>query len=344
MKKKNKYSLGGQLLSAGVAMIPGVGQFLSPVVSIVDQQLAKEKLEKEQQILNTPLMQMNMNPSGNFAKGGVLNDQFKQYSTGSHSSGKDLNVDIEGNPDSNGQNSVQNNENSYRVGNEQYVFSDVLKFKGRPFNKLAMAINSKYPEARTIQDQRNALDLEMKMLAKKNDSARAITEFEKACGGRLKKDFGGILGDPIRNLPYVDINGKVIQPNNDQLTIDPILNNDLNIPKAYDPLDTLQPTDNNLALDTSSPINNQPLTLGRDLSQTSNPITPTTSVTKTVTPAKPGSIANGIGLGLKGLGLVGSIIDATQKPINEQLVSPDYQKSDLTSHLIQLHLIEVVEE
>ena len=322
--KKYKKSMGGQLLQTGVSFIPGVGQILSPLVGMVDQQMEKDKLEAEQ-LSQVPPIKITTNPYGKFAKGGILNDMFKQYNTGSHASGNDLAVDSNGNPDPNGPNSVQGKENSYRVDGDVTVMSNVLKNPktGNKFSTDALKINNKYPDARTSLDERAALDFEMKRLSKLNDAIRVIDDNkQKFLGGTLGKDAikyaienqGVPLASPnmfVSNLPSLGI----------------------------DPLPTYSIPDNtSLATDTTVPQEQQ-MILGRDLTapgNQSNVLAPrnqgsdvlgikSDDRSSDVLGAKAG---NAVALGMKGIALGGSIYDALQPAQQENLVLPDYAKSD----------------
>lgn len=317
---KKKYSLGGDLLQVGTSFIPGVGQFLSPLVGLLDQKLEQPVQQKQPPLLNN-------NPLGKFANGGILNDAFKQYQAGSHASGKDQNVDSSGDVDPNGSNSIQNNENSYPVNGKQYVFSDVLKKAGKAFNVHAMEINKKYPDARFHQDQRNALDLEMKFLAKENDAARAKESNQKALGG-----YTGGPGDPIippsENIQFMAQN--------------PF---EYKVPKNFPTLPTIteqkygtqgmieanQMTgDGTLAQDSTS-FGTEIKPLGKDLSTVSTPNLKS-GLRGTKSSYSPGILdaktANNLGLLTKGFALAGSIADALSPAEKEKLITPDYTKAD----------------
>ena len=329
MKKKNKEkSLGGQLLQTGVSFIPGVGQILAPLVGMADQQMDAEKLAREQATLlkQQQVPKVNMNPYGNFKNGGILNDMFKQYDTGSHESGNDLQVDPQGTPSPNGPNTVQNKENSYKVGDDQYVMSDALTNPktGNKFNKDAMEINKKYPKARFQSDQKNALDLEMKNLSKVNDVMRQNEESKQmAYGGPILNKALGSIGEYVKNnLPAQESNMFVNPENQVSMLQDtqPVVNNTFTpnnfLPKLPD-TGVLSPEQ----------------VAGRDAE--SNYQFPETSTN--VLGAKTGDrssgvldpkSANGIALGMKGLALAGSIHDALQPAEKERLLTPDYRKSD----------------
>lgn len=340
-------SLGGDLLQTGVSFIPGVGQILSPLVGLIDEQMDQDALNA----LKPPEpMKLNQNPFGKLAKGGILNDNFKQYSTGSHASGNDLSVDVEGNPVPNGENTVQNRENSFKVGDKQYVFSDVLKKDGIPFNKHAMNINKKYPKARFQLDQRSALDLEMEMLAKENDIKRVESSNQKAYGGTLDN------GDPIPASSNLEWNAQSLYP----ITVPSLFPQSVNsmgvtkfrpsqdlgvapdIQQVNADAATLYGTpgmieNNQMAGDgtlaTDSTTFGQELTpVGQNLSEQgiaqdrNNPIVAKNAVKGSgVLDPK---TANALGLGMKGLALAGSVMDALSPAEKEKLILPDYTKAD----------------
>ena len=318
--KKNKLSLGGDILQTGVSFIPGVGQLLSPLVGLLDQQISAQPNVQKQ-----PL-QMNMNPLGKFADGGILNDAFKQYKTGSHTSGKDLTVDGSGNPDPDGSNSVQNNENSYMVNGKQYVFSDVLKKAGKAFNVHAMEINKKYPDARFSRDQRNALDLEMKFLAKENDAARTTESNQKALGGFTNGPDDPVI-PPSENIQFMAQNPFQYKVPTNFPTLPTITEQKYG---TQGMIEAKQMTgDGTLATD-STTFGTELTPIGKDLSTQ----TPSKSINITGAKSKfsPGILdaktANTLGLLTKGFALAGSIGDALSPAEKEKLITPDYTKAD----------------
>jgi hypothetical protein len=344
MKKKYKArekSLGGQLLQTGVSFIPGVGQILAPLVGMADQQMDANKAAEEQQKLlrmqQAPAMK-NVNPYGNFKNGGILNDMFKQYDTGSHESGNDLQVDTQGTPSPNGPNTVQNKENSYKVGDDQYVMSDALTNPktGNKFNKDAMEINKKYPKARFQSDQKNALDLEMKNLSKVNDVMRQNEESKQMAYG------GPIFNKAINDATNYWKNNQYVSP--DQ--VPPAEGNMFVAPKMGIPEDYtgIQP-----ALDSTNPVPQNKGILTGQVSAPNSVLSPEQVAGRDAESsyqfgndtnplvAKSGArdsgvldpkSANGIALGMKGLALAGSIHDALQPAEKERLLTPNYSKSD----------------
>lgn len=335
IKKVYEKSLGGQLLQAGVSFIPGVGQILAPLVGIADQQIEQNKLAQDQAKLAAQQLQIkpNNNPYGNYAKGGVLNDNFKQYNTGSHASGNDLTVDAEGSPNPNGSNTVQNKETSFRVDNKQYVFSDVLKVKGQAFSKVAADINKKYSKARTDLDQRNALDLEMKQLSKLNDAERKNSESQQLAYG------GPILGNVLQKA-WDGWNSQsqvgALTQNGVPLAQGNMLVNPENSQQYGDPREVLGPQ-NTQVTGQAPPLAKLPTlspeqVAGRDAEGSykfGEEVSPLVAKTgdRSNNVLDP-STANGIALGMKGLALAGSIHDAMQKPEKEKLILPNYNKAD----------------
>ena len=86
-----EHSLGGDLLQVGLSFIPGVGPAIAPIAGMIDKKIEQSNIPVPTQPLN-----MNTDPYGQFGKGGsihinhaeggILNDEFKQYQTGSHAS------------------------------------------------------------------------------------------------------------------------------------------------------------------------------------------------------------------------------------------------------------------
>lgn len=423
MKKKKKYSIGGQLLQTGVSFIPGVGQILAPLVGLANQQANQaQMLLEEQKLLNnapktnaniygqfatggsiaplaptaygkkkykkrgfnplplmmiaggaglaisdglpqkaaatipqtglklpeSPIPRQNTDwtvvdmPNNNLmplsrpfanmakyggklkAKGGVLNDGFKQYDTGSHSTGNDLAVDSNGIPNPNADNYVQNKENSFQVDGKQYVFSDTLGGKTK-FNKQAMKINNKYPKARLQLDQRNALDFEMKQLSKENDIARIKTEAKQT-----QFAYGGpLLNKAIRQASNLWNNQSVPLAEGNMF---------VNPENQVDMREDTQPVINGIPTPPTNMLPKLPETgilspeqiAGRDAEASyqfsTNPLDPKTQNRNFAPLSAKG--ANAIGLGLKGLALAGSIRDANMPAEKENLITPNYRRAD----------------
>lgn len=113
------------------------------------------------------------------SKGGtIVNDDFKQYNSGSHKSGNDTEIDQFGNPVSNGVAAIQNKENMYKG----FILSDTLTNPetGNKFNVDAMKINKKYPNARLSDIDKNSLDFEMNKLQVLNQEKIDKVESKKA--------------------------------------------------------------------------------------------------------------------------------------------------------------------
>jgi hypothetical protein len=329
------------LLQTGVSFIPGVGQILAPLVGIADQQMDAQKAAEEQQKLlrqqQAPIKITN--PYGNYKNGGVLNDMFKQYDTGSHDSGNDLQVDTQGIPSPNGPNSVQNKENSYKVGDDQYVMSDALTNPktGNKFNQDAMKINKKYPKARFQSDQKNALDLEMKNLSKINDVMRKGEESKQMAYGGL------ILGNAFNDAtnywksqqkPLLTQNGVPLADGN--MFVD---SKNFNPYNSEEPKEILGPPNTQMPGQTPQisklPTLSPEQVAGRDAESKYqfSETTPKTDVLGAKTGDRGSGVldpksANAVALGMKGLALAGSIHDALQPAEKERLLTPNYRKSD----------------
>ena len=337
----NQKSLGGTLLNTAASFIPG-GQIMSPIIAGIDNLILKNKQNKP-----VPAgLNLNVNPYGSFAKGGVINKGFKQYNTGSHSSGADLPIDENGNANTaNPVAAVQNKENMFKVDGKPYVMSDTLvnPETGRTFNVDAAKINAKYPKARYQEDQANALTFKMKRLASINDAIRAAEETAKSHGGYVKKMFnGGNPTEPVRNRPYMTVDGKVIQES--QMTTEPIVDPiSPNIPAARNPFSIKINEDflpGNYNVDDPDPLVMDNTAVTRESEIGSPSVAPTTfdSLLPTEDAVKPvasersfglgSDAANAIAIGLKAAGLTKSVIDSFTPAENESPIIPNYQLSD----------------
>lgn len=327
-------SLGGDIIKTGVSFIPGVGQILAPIAGLIDNELEKDKASLMQP---EPKLNINKNPFGQLALGGIINDQFKQYNTGSHESGNDLTIDETGDANPQGQNSVQNDENAYEVNGKPYIMSDKLTNPktGNKINKDASLINKKYPKARFIIDQKNALDLEMKALSAINDVERA--KVESKSNGQLT--LGGGPDDPkvpaSDNLNWAAIPNQDLFPSTKSLTM-PNLNV---LPSVTEQKYGMQKTPGMLEADKMGTDRaTDPTTFGTELTPAgANLSEPGVQVEdrgdplaakKSESDILGAKTANAIGLGAKGLALAGSIGDALSPAEEEKLITPDYQKSD----------------
>lgn len=296
-------ALGG-ILSAGLTTfadgaIPGLGSIIGPLLESMDNDTKEPP---------TPL-KTSTNIYGKFKKGGFISKDFKQYNTGSHDSGNDLGVDVNGNPSNNADGGfVQNQENAYKFDNGTYIMSDTLTnpVTGNKFNVDAAKINKKYKDSYYIGEDKNALDFEMKNLANLNDSVRPV---------QSEKHFtGGPAVDP--RFKY-NVNTETTPLE----TFDDNLPYNLNMLSKNIPTFSMIPQD--LPTDNTNIINNQEIVGGRSVeslpASSSNPTTDTNL----------GSFNyNGAAIALKGLALGKSIVDALTPAEKESPILPNYAKSD----------------
>ena len=300
-------STGGQLLSTGLSLIPGIGNVLGTGVGLLDGLFGTN-----QPLKPLPPLKMNTNLFGNIMKnGGVINQGFKQYDTGSHDSGNDLKVDQNGNATNNPVAAVQNQENAVTVNGKPYVMSDTLinPETGNTFNVDAAKINKKYPKASQTEEDDNTMQFKMKRLTKLNDLVKSLNDsFEKEEGGpfipRRIDPFTGAESNLISDAPQ----GDPLTANFDQLPqadyTPEFMMRDLN-PKL--------PTLNSSFSDTESYV---PET------EVSNAVSE--NVEKTNSPFNFNSVA----IGLKGAGLVKSLVDSLTPAEVEKPILPNYNKSD----------------
>ena len=278
------------------------------------------------------------------AMGGLINDNFKQYQSGSHNSGNDQQIDQFGNPVSNGVASIQNKENMYNG----FILSDTLKNPetGNTFNIDAMKINKKYPKARLSDIDKNSLDFEMNKLQALNQ--------EKIDKKSNQMTYGGYIKPP--QIPYGDPQDaynqawqfnygedpnaiKPIGLDNTQLQTGQIMT-DRSITPQLPTLNLMggvnssgvtpnSNTQSGLATDNTQMVNSPELTLGNPYT-TSNTATgyPTDSTVSNTNERSGLGTLDAIGLGLKGAALVGSISDAITPALKENLILPDYSKAD----------------
>lgn len=255
-----------------------------------------------------------------FNGGNIVNDDFKQYNSGSHKSGNDTEIDQFGNPVSNGVAAIQNKENMYKG----FILSDTLTNleTGNKFNVDAMKINKKYPNARLSDIDKNSLDFEMNKLQVLNQEKIDKVENKKAKGGYIRPPQIP-YGDPndaynrsnellqLPNTPVIPDGNPVDAYNQAGSLISPLYTN-------LNPLPTpLQSRGNtNLTLPT---FNN---TTG-----TTNQI-PANSTVSNTSERSGLSALDAIGLGLKGAALIRSGIDAASNSQVDPLILPDYQAAD----------------
>ena len=280
------------------------------------------------------------------AEGGFINDHFTQYSSGSHSSGNDTQIDQYGNPVEQGVASIQNKENMYKG----FIFSDTLKNPetGNKFNTDAIKINKKYKNARLDDITKSTLDFEMNKLQALNQEKINKKESKMARGGFINppqmpygdpqqayneawqfnygEDPNAI--QPIGLDPTVMQNGQIMT---DRSIVPQVPTLNLRSGVRSNGITPNSNTQSGLAMDNTQIVNAPELTLG-------NQYQPTTTNTATGYPAETtGSFTtersglgtlDAIGLGLKGAALVGSISDAVTPALKEPLITPDYSRAD----------------
>lgn len=313
-----KYSVGGSLLSTLSSFIPGVGSIVSPLIGMIDQsQDVNEQVPVEQ-------MKLNTNVFGNqFAKGGLVTKNFKQYDTGSHTSGNDQLVAENGVPSANATASVQNKENAYTQKGKTYIYSDTLvnPETGRKFNEDSAKLNKKYSKSDTSIEDKNALDFTMSRLAKANDMVRSVEE-------STQKYEGGPTVPDSENLAWkaqsLDPNTMFVPPlNMDEAPSFEDMNTTANsLSKSYNKMPNLNP----LALPGLTKPSMQLPKLN-----TVTPPDPNKALdrlqgkTNVTSKGMDYNVPAGI---LKGLALGKSVIDALTPAEKEKTILPDYRKSD----------------
>jgi hypothetical protein len=369
-----KKSQGGQLLSAGLSMVPGYGAVLGPAAGMVDNLIDQSKMQVQPQIATN----IDNNIFGNLAmggklkkykkggyinsnemkEGGFINQDFKQFDTGSHDSGNDMNVDQNGNVSNNPVAAVQNKENTYRVGTNNYVMSDTLvnPMTGNTFNVDAAKVNKQHTKADFLPEEKNSLNFKMKSLSMLNDAMRNTSEnFQKANGGSIPFTSGTnnyaalaypmVTGNAFPNYSQrfpMGVDGKSIMPpatfNNQQSTNTP--HNGMVPTGDTNPLDPQVVERNDLPQDPTTfgtSINNLKSNPNQSFvnpAQT-NPLDITASRNMpafdeySVQP-KTGNNTNynNVAIGLKGAALLKSTFDALSPAEKEDPILPNYSKSD----------------
>lgn len=333
-----KKSFGGDLLSMGASFIPG-GQFLAPMIQMADAQFSK--MNKP---LSTAPAKLNSNPFGNILEnGGIINDGFKQYNTGSHNSGMDLKVDKNGNASNQAVASVQGKENMFKVNGTPFVMSDVLvnPETGNTFNKDAAKLNKSLPNSSYNIEDKNSLKFGMERLSKLNDIMKGMKEqYQLKYGGKIKQYENG---GPFDFVPRrVDINGReynyitdapqfdlpLIAPFDKLPQVDMFNNSKMSnfdtLPQADQYPEILSRTQPR-QVDISS---NNILSAGNEPNSDVNSFSGDTKDIVNNSLVSQREPFNGIAIGLKGLGLAKSIADSLEKPEVEQTILPDYTKSD----------------
>lgn len=265
------------------------------------------------------------------AEGGFINDGFTQYSSGSHASGNDTQIDQYGNPVEQGVASIQNKENMYKG----FIFSDTLKNPetGNKFNTDAIKINKKYKNARLDDITKSTLDFEMNKLQVLNQEKINKKESKMARGGYINPPQMP-YGDPQQayNEAWQFNYGEdpnAIQP----IGLDPTVmqNGQIMTDRSIVPqVPTLNlrsgvnSTGNKPLLSLNQTFTNTPVL--EQQGSTANQLPAGTTVSNT-TPRGLGTL-DAIGLGLKGAALVGSISDAVTPALREPLITPDYSRAD----------------
>ncbi len=340
-----KYSTGGKVLSALAGLIPGVGSIVSPMVGLVDQQIEKDNNQQSAMVkpmnMNTGIYGNKFNgevatPDGIVrsqtitdvkALGGMITKNFKQYNTGSHASGNDLNINESGSPSTAASTaSVQNQENAYTSSKgNTYVHSDVLTNpeSGNTFNVDAAKLNKKFSKADKSPEDKNALDFTMNRLSLINDKVRTMQEsVQMALGGNTKKlATGGIPSGTIqkawdawnsqqenKNLSIPPSDNAFYDTNAEQLSDLPASMTSLSTPPVVSMNTAAAPNLSGL-------VSDEPLVLrdgipGNPTKQTGLPMA-----------QKAAMVAKAIGLAKSG-------IDAMTPAEKENPLLPDYTKSD----------------
>ena len=257
--------------------------------------------------------------------GSITNDNFKQYSTGSHTTGNDTEIDQFGNPVESGVAAIQNKENMYKG----FVYSDTLKNPetGNKFNTDAMKLNKKHKNARLDDITKSTLDFEMGRLAALNQEKIDKVSTKMARGGIIKPPQFQFT-DPMDayNQAYQFNYGEdpnVIQPigmDNTQMQSGQIMT-DRSITPQLPTLNLRSGVNSTtvpqLNLKQSFPVNTT--------TDTTNQL-PTGSTVSNTTPRGLGTL-DAIGLGLKGAALIGSIGDALNPAEVENPILPNYSKA-----------------
>lgn len=226
--------------------------------------------------------------------GGIVNDGFKQYDTGSHDSGQDQTIDANGNPSGNASASIQNKENMYKVGGIPFIMSDVLKNPetNNTFNVDAAKINQKFPKARFNSDDKNTLDFQLGRLAIMNNKIKNSRSKEMAEGGPLDS-----YEQPVNPLAW----------NNNMATLPNL---------QLKPLTGISSVEHPAMVATQNPN-----TVLNSISERNSDDRRYNSIT-------PEQAANVAAIGTKAFALGQSIKDATADAEVEKLILPDYAKAN----------------
>lgn len=313
---KRTMSTGGQVLSSLAGLVPGVGGVLSTAVNIIDQQIDKNNPATPQ----LPQLKLNDNIYGAMAKGGNVTKNFKQYNTGSHESGNDLPINVNGNP-AQGNNvvTVQNKENSYtnRKG-ETYVYSDTLKNPktGNTFNVDAAKLNKKYKNADLLIEESNALEFNMNNLSMLNDAVKPVENNQMMFNGGKPNKVVSTLEDRPENY---NIDSELSVPISDNIMFD------ANLGSLYETFEQPKLIDTTLIRKS----NDRSLPLLKELDVKPQVVDRSETGNEEILQNKNNNFNyNSIALGLKGLGLAKSIADSIEPAEKEKPILPDYRQSD----------------
>jgi len=237
--------------------------------------------------------------------GGLITNNFKQYDGGSHSSGTDMPINVNGKLSlNNSVATVQNKENAFMLGGKPYIMSDVLvnPETGNTINVDAAKLNKKYKNADTNIEEQNALQFNMKRLSNINDMLKQAVENKSS-----KQMFlGGDPNDPPKSGTIFDL-GLTVDNN-----VNPI---DVQVPFNLDFVPSIE-------TDPTGISNKQFPFLSRNL----------TNQNKSFNPKVKGNRSDFNfdipAVGLKAIALGRSIADAVTPALKEDLILPDYNKSD----------------
>ena len=186
--KKKNYNLGG-LVQQGVgilgdALLPNIGQVLSPLVGAMIQK--DQILQAEQDRIND--LDSSINPY-QYKLGGSLDAA--TYEGASHEDGG-IPVNKNGIPAFDGELEVEGNEVKYTKGNEDYIFSNFLDAQeGMTFADKAREIEKKFPKRDFNDIDRESFYYEMDRLK----------DMQEVINSQIEQDF-----DTYKNGGYLDRN------------------------------------------------------------------------------------------------------------------------------------------
>jgi len=340
MRKNKKYPLGGLLTAA---------QLIEPIL--------QEKLEQITAAPVVPDMTYNASPYGKMKKGGILPNEFTQYSAPDHAQGGQT-VDANGNPSTTKPVAeIQNNENTFK----NYVYSDELTNPktGNKFNIDMQKLVKKYKGSDMDMIKKAGLNVEAENLSKTNDVVRSVSE---AIDSAMPQAPNGIDLEPLPQLPYKVTPGMVGQAGNENLPhiSDPFSFGDgaydISVPTVPDPWfgitpqeslkreevsygtrpksiaefvkATLTKSPNKTYDDTPYSFDNAETTPRGNPTDVSPVFDDKSGITGGATPEKKPFNYNIPALVAKGLGFAGSVANALKPAQKERLILPDYQDAD----------------